>query len=162
MFLESNIKGVTQNYTTLSFRNGCDWNTTYKFIIPADWENGFYKVKLSNSLGENYIYFVIKQKIDKSKTLLIVNTNTWQAYNNWGGGSFYQFLNDTNSSVFYSPLISYERPNNSIMDNHLTKGEILISSWLKINNYEIRKNSNASIIGCRNVILWAQQIFSLV
>jgi len=88
--------------------------------------------------NEFYIVFVVKPAPASKRLLAILaNTNTWTAYNAWGGKSHY--------SPKYSPpsFLSLRRPNPSttpISDgqgNHLTLAELWVLSWLEDAGYAI-------------------------
>jgi hypothetical protein len=61
-----------------------------------------------------YIPFVIKGRKGEDLPPIVVmsNTLTWQAYNSWGGGSFYKG-NPRDPQDSLEPLLSYDRPSNA-------------------------------------------------
>jgi hypothetical protein len=159
IYEKNNIIGVNQNYTNLSFREGCDWKTSHEAPLPKTIKAGFYYAEISNSQDTNSIHFVIKKNFHSSKTLVIANTNTWQAYNYWGGGSFYRYNDTSVPDIYYSPIINYLRPNTSFTDNHLIKGEVILTKWLTTNNYsfncitDIDLHSNENLKDYKVIIL---------
>lgn len=96
----------------------CLWNISYEHTIPEDWHTGVYLCKLSSSpdLFEGYIIFVVRQKKEKKSTYLFqIATNTYQAYNLWGGYSLYgsreAFLNNHPEPLnFRARAVSFNRP----------------------------------------------------
>ncbi len=74
--------------------NGCDWPSSLSFAIGDDWASGFYLVTLTakgapTDRSVAHAGFVVRPLEPKAKALLVLATNTWNAYNNWGGVSLY-------------------------------------------------------------------------
>ncbi len=81
--------------------NGCNWPTTVTLTIPSGWQSGFYLVTLcavGAPAGSDVAHacFVVRatRPVEYSEQrqplpLLVLSTNTWNAYNNWGGRSLY-------------------------------------------------------------------------
>lgn len=121
------INCIDQEFISNSFAEGCKWVCTSNFNLPSNLKSGYYFIKI------NYGYFyylpiIIKSNVPDSNTVLIIaNSNTWNAYNAWGGpqGSFSAYSwtpkdisNSPNpkyktkdSSVYVSNMLSYLRPN---------------------------------------------------
>ncbi|HEV3021749.1 MAG TPA: N,N-dimethylformamidase beta subunit family domain-containing protein [Pirellulales bacterium] len=84
---------------------GCCWPVALKLPIPADWKTGYYAVRLSvtdrggeftqrnRRTAEGEAFFVVRsaQPGTNAKILLQLATNTYTAYDNWGGYSVYAF-----------------------------------------------------------------------
>lgn len=104
----SNITGGIQPLPDSAWE-GCNWNETFRFVIPNNWEPGVYRAEFPTGEGERGILFNVKENSlsSYSKILLILSTNTWQAYNNYGGKSIYEF-NSTNSERAHK--VSFQRP----------------------------------------------------
>ncbi len=76
--------------------NGCRWPVSLSVPIPTDWSSGFYLVMLTANgapVGHEVAHagFVVRPAADAShsKALVVLATNTWNAYNTWGGCSLY-------------------------------------------------------------------------
>jgi len=74
---------------------GCGWPVSVEIPIGQDWESGFYLVTLT-ALGAQrgrdtaHCCFVVRARAeDRQSVLLVLATNTWNAYNTWGGRSLY-------------------------------------------------------------------------
>ena len=91
--------------------SGCDWPVGLTVEVGADWRSGFYLVTLTaddapadRAIG--YACFVVRCRSDvddststgalageparpRRRALFVLATNTWNAYNNWGGVSLY-------------------------------------------------------------------------
>ncbi|HVS33358.1 MAG TPA: N,N-dimethylformamidase beta subunit family domain-containing protein, partial [Thermoanaerobaculia bacterium] len=92
---------------TASFTTGCGWNLTTTVDIPAFWPSGYYAASFPTSLGARNILFVVRpaQPGSTSKILVVSPTNTYQAFNTYGGAS----LNPPTSGNRAASL-SFDRP----------------------------------------------------
>jgi hypothetical protein len=76
---------------------GCRWPETLTIPTTTDWESGFYLVTLEASEGPeddrggrvNHAGFVLRAGDRRNRAVLVLATNTWNAYNTWGGRSLY-------------------------------------------------------------------------
>ena len=73
---------------------GCGWDPSFEIPTAADWPSGFYLVTLTahdapagHEVG--YAGFVLRSARARSRALFVLATNTWNAYNTWGGRSLY-------------------------------------------------------------------------
>lgn len=112
---------VPENAST----HGCGWPVSLEFNIPASWETGYYEVRFKISdRGEKFVqrnrrtaestaFFVVRNPKpgQDSKILLQLATNTYNAYNNWGGSSLYGYHGRAN---LQGHRVSFERPINSL------------------------------------------------
>jgi hypothetical protein len=74
--------------------HGCGWGPSITMPVPETWRSGFYLVTLRASDGPAerataYACFVVRPPVPSARALLVVATNTYNAYNNWGGCSLY-------------------------------------------------------------------------
>jgi len=84
-----------------------NWATSYTLQTDASWVSGFYLVKLTTpNCDDGYIDFVLRDDGQQADILYQVATNTYQAYNNWGGKSLY----DYQSTGGRAYKVSYDRP----------------------------------------------------
>jgi hypothetical protein len=67
------------------------WHESARFTIPDDWVSGFYLIRLTNTLtgAETYAWFVLRAAAP-APVVVVIPTNTWHAYNHWGGLSLYR------------------------------------------------------------------------
>lgn len=73
-------------------RNGCGWSISGSFKVGSDWQTGYYDLELNASDGESSHHFICVRKPDdglKAKAVMILSTNTYAAYNYWGGRNSY-------------------------------------------------------------------------
>jgi hypothetical protein len=112
-----------------------------KFWSTPSWKSGLYSAKLINPADGKYswISFVIKRQetLPLKDILILSSTNTWTAYNDWGGGSFYDFPMDEN--VLGSENVSFQRPNKyadpTAVGGHLVGSETYLLRWMEQNGF---------------------------
>ena len=85
--------------------SGCGWPVSFQMQVPSEWKSGYYSAtfKVSDGGGkfvgrnrrtsEMESFFVVRPSDFGSnvKILLQLATNTYNAYNNWGGSSLYAY-----------------------------------------------------------------------
>lgn len=71
----------------------CDWTDPYEVTIPAAAVSGIYLAKLTtkDTGKQAYVPFVVRDDVRVATYLVQSSTTTFQAYNNWGGRSLYDF-----------------------------------------------------------------------
>ncbi len=86
----------------------CHWSPTIPLDIPSDWPTGVYLVKLTAASGrESYITFTVRDDAGVADLLFQSSVTTYQAYNNWGGKSLYDY---NSTSQQYAHKVSFNRP----------------------------------------------------
>jgi hypothetical protein len=72
-------------------RDGCAWPAATEIQIGADWRSGYYDIVLTDADGEQTHHFVCVKAARgaKARTVLVLSTNTWHAYNYFGGANAY-------------------------------------------------------------------------
>src|SRR3954452_21792358 len=75
--------------------NGCGWPAALALEIDSAWRSGYYEVALTvdidGKVRRSHAFFVVRPR-DNAPTasiLLALATNTWQAYNDFGGRNLY-------------------------------------------------------------------------
>jgi hypothetical protein len=86
--------GVHHATPTDADARGCGWPMTITMTVPDTWRSGFYLVTLRAAAAApgravGHACFVIRPTTPVSRALLVIATNTYNAYNNWGGRSLY-------------------------------------------------------------------------
>jgi hypothetical protein len=92
---------------------GAGWQVGYSWVVPAEWENGNYLALLRTTSGEyTYTYhpFIVRTAVpgSRSKVAFVMNYNTRQAYNHWGGKSLY--YSRVPGDSHYAVAVSFLRP----------------------------------------------------
>ncbi len=73
---------------------GCSWPVSLEIPVGDDWRSGFHLVTLrahGAAPGRDVAHagFVVRAGQQPARTALVLDTNTWSAYNTWGGRSLY-------------------------------------------------------------------------
>jgi hypothetical protein len=72
---------------------GCPWPDSATIDIPTTWRSGYYEVSLRTHgpvRRETVGYFVVRAATaEPRRPLLVLSTNTWNAYNDFGGANLY-------------------------------------------------------------------------
>lgn len=137
----NNIPGTFQSIDTkFPSALGCGWEPTFKYKVPDDVSSGCYILRLiGNSKDDtSFIPIIVRPKELKNNIAVIASTNTWHAYNSWGGQNYY--INYTSFPSKY--IISTHRPFDLYVRNpveetcqvsrdHLLVGERFIWAWLE-------------------------------
>ena len=72
-------------------RDGCGWPAALEIEI-GDWPSGYYDIKLTDAAGvETHHFVVVKPPAGqrRAKAAFVLSTNTYHAYNWWGGANAY-------------------------------------------------------------------------
>ena len=99
------VKGAEHPVPENASSHGCGWPVGFRFIVPDGWESGYYQVSLRVSdnggtfvqrnrrTAEGECFFIVRpaQSGARTKILLQLASNTYNAYNNWGGFSLYGY-----------------------------------------------------------------------
>lgn len=73
-------------------RDGCGWPQVHSFTVGADWRCGYYDLTLTGDAGETAHHCLVVKRAPggpRAAAALILSTNTWHAYNWWGGANAY-------------------------------------------------------------------------
>jgi hypothetical protein len=113
----------------------CSWNPSYTLTVPTGWTDGIYFVVLTNAAGyQNYIPFVVRDDSRGAALLFQSSTNTYQAYNNWGGYSLYGY-NSTGGNRAYK--VSYDRPYHDDGSGDYFGWEVYFVQWAEEQGYDL-------------------------
>jgi hypothetical protein len=88
------------------------WPVTERVAVGSGWRSGYYLVRTLLSSGAERgrsasTYFVVGQPRSRSRMLVQVPVNTWEAYNGWGGKSLYPFSSSQGRQAI---RVSFDRP----------------------------------------------------
>ncbi|MFG1911393.1 N,N-dimethylformamidase beta subunit family domain-containing protein [Kribbella sp. NPDC048928] len=99
--------GTTADGKPLNMTSAAQWTKTLSIPISSDWVPGTYLVKISDGTLATYAPLTVRDDTGTKHALLIQQaTATWQAYNSYGGVSFYTSLSAG------SGRLTFERPYN--------------------------------------------------
>jgi hypothetical protein len=124
--------------------DGCGWPAAFKLKIPADWRSGYYQVTLTTT-GEgkparDSLFFVVRAAKPGSRTriLLQIASNTYNAYSNFGGHSLYSYHD---RDALQGHRVSFERP----LRSQFGKWEHPFVHWAETAGYEIDYAVNSDL-----------------
>jgi hypothetical protein len=145
---------------------GCKWPAACAVRIPADWRSGFYRVVLRSGgqtrgdvadepfrpgsiLGRppRFVMFFAVRAAEpgrQTKILLQLASNTYQAYNNWGGSSLYTGPNH--------PRVSFLRPLLACAWGGPCTWELPLLRWAERNGYRIDVCTNLDLAQHREML----------
>jgi hypothetical protein len=82
--------GGTANGHPLRMVSAANWSTTLTITVDRNWVPGTYLIKVSDGRYAAYAPLTVRDDTGHKHALLIQQaTTTWQAYNRYGGRSFY-------------------------------------------------------------------------
>ena len=131
---------------------GCRWPLSLELPVGADWPQGYYEVTLSASdnggrwvqrgrrTAQSSAWFVVRaaQPGKASTILLQLCTNTYNAYNNWGGSSVYAYNSLANNQ---GHRVSFERPSPS----QFGRWELPFVTWAEQNGVSLDYAANEDL-----------------
>ncbi len=86
------------------------WKSHDIDIPTVDWKSGYYAFNFVEQSGRRYddiAFIVVTNPLRKGDILVKLSTNTYQAYNKWGGGSLYSTIL---RGVPHADTVSFDRP----------------------------------------------------
>lgn len=72
---------------------GCGWPEATRLAVPKDWPSGYYDIVLhADDGGEARHMLVVRAPKPTAPAAIVLATNTYQAYNWWGGANTYTWV----------------------------------------------------------------------
>lgn len=151
------VRGAEQPVPSEAWENGCGWSESLRFPIPLDWPSGAYRARLSARAAprgfahwceasvQHDVLFVVRAADPGSaaRILLQLCTNTYNAYNKWGGHSLYAYHSLGNMRAH---KVSFERPGLGFYDDcRVTKWEIPFIQWAERAGYALEYATNVDL-----------------
>ncbi|WP_395739258.1 N,N-dimethylformamidase beta subunit family domain-containing protein [Prosthecobacter sp.] len=129
--------------------NGCRWPESVRVPCGEKWKSGYYEVVFraadvggkwthrGKRTAESSAWFIVREAKPgtSSKILMQLCTNTYNAYNNWGGFSVYAY-NSLSSNQGHRA--SFERPGPS----QYSRWELPFVQWAEKNGYALEFAAN--------------------
>lgn len=133
-----------------AYAEGCGWPVAYRLHVPADWPSGAYRARLSVPGGAGVearetgtsVFFVVRAPRPgrASPILLQFCTNTYAAYNNWGGHSLYAY---NSRGRLRAHRVSFDRPGLGYDDDcAVTTWELPFVQWAEANGFPLEYATN--------------------
>lgn len=116
------------------YGSGCGWPVSATFVIPSNWPSGVYMAEFPRSTGgSGDIIFWVREPNpgSRSRILFLSSVNTYQAYNDYGGGSLYGF-----GDTVKAQWVSFDRPYNG-GDGKYSRWEKFFVEWADSAGYEM-------------------------
>lgn len=116
---------------------GCQWPVTHSFRETANWPSGYYLARFelvgpyeAVVLGQTFFVMRPQEPGKRSKILLQLSTNTYNAYTNWGGYSLYAY---NGRHKVQGRRVSFDRPQYS----QFQSWEAPFVRWAESNGYTL-------------------------
>jgi hypothetical protein len=127
-----------------------NWAVSAAWAVPADAVSGIYLARLVREDGvtaASHVVFVVRDDGGRSDLLFQTADPTWQAYNNYGGRSLYDF-NSTGGRAY---KVSYNRPFNTRAttggprESWLFNAEYPMLRWVEANGYHVSYTTGGDV-----------------
>lgn len=146
------VAGAEHDVPENASSHGCGWPATLTMRVPGEWPTGYYEVRVraedrggsythkGTRTAESEFFFVVRPKEPgvRTKILLQLASNTYSAYNNWGGLSLYSF--NARAKV-QGHRVSFLRPPASQFNNW----ERPFVEWAERNGYALDYCANMDL-----------------
>jgi hypothetical protein len=112
-----------------------NWAVSASWAVPSTAVSGIYFAKLvrtDGTAGSSHVVFVVRDDAGQSDVVLQTADTSWQAYNTYGGRSFYAGPRATK--------LSYNRPFNTraaTSEDWVFNAEYPMVRWLEANGYDV-------------------------
>jgi hypothetical protein len=150
----SGVSGAAQPACTTDSSTGLidcsNWSTSLTLTTTQSWPTGTYAIRLvrEDTGTDNQILLVVRDDTRKAQVVYGVGFADFEAYNNYGGKSLYDFNSFGNTTVagtaravkvsFDRP---YEQPRSGLRDWY-TRNEAATVYWLEREGYDVAYTSN--------------------
>ena len=149
---ESDLPGTSHPIPEDASSHGCRWPVSHRLTVPDGWRSGYYNVRLraaddggrfvgrNRRTAEADLFFVVRaaEPGRDASILLQFCTNTYNAYNNWGGGSLYAFHG---RAGLQGHRVSFDRP----LAGQFRQWELPFVAWAERNGYAIEYCANGDL-----------------
>lgn len=162
------IAGVEQPVPADADANGCGWSGTFTIPTDATWRSGFYEIALTADgvpgiEARSHAFFVIRPRQGApGRFLLVLSTNTYQAYNQWGGRCLYtgathvSFQRPMDRGFLYRPDEPYEGRVASIVSDGDVENERVVE-YVRDRRYPLWCTSSGWHNWERRFVRWAER-----
>jgi hypothetical protein len=153
-----------QQTNKLAFKYGAGWEQTDQ-LPTVGLKPGVYSVRgHGHGISSESIFCLRPPAGEEDALTLLLNTNTWAAYNEWGGASLYRWNLPFDQPRIHTGWASFLRPNpresSASYSGHLFGGELHLIKWLEANkipyscatDLDLHNNSRV-LTNSRNLIL---------
>ena len=152
MLASSSIPGSSHPIPENASSHGCKWPVGHTITIPQSWSPGYYEVTLTatdkggtfvhrnNRSATTQLFFVVRSlSPGKAGSILLqLATNTYNAYNNWGGSSLYAYHG---RAKLQGHRVSFDRP----LAGFFRKWELPFVAWAERKGYTLDYAVNSDL-----------------
>ena len=168
VWTRSGVAGVEQPVPEDAFSHGCRWRESFRVTVPAEWRSGYYEVVLraegvAPPAGESHAFFVVRSPRARrdARIVLALATNTYNAYNLWGGRCLYtgatqvSFQRPMDRGFLHRPDAPYDGRVASIEPDG-DPGHQRLLTYLEANRYPLWCTSAGWHSWERRFVRWAE------
>jgi hypothetical protein len=118
-----------------------NWSQSASWTAPSDAVSGIYFALISSGSSKSQIPFVVRDDSSHSDLFMQTSDTTWQAYNSWGGNSFYVGGPGTSGNTPRAYKLSYNRPfatnSGDTVHDYIYNAEYPMVRFLESNGYDV-------------------------
>ncbi|MDX6412411.1 MAG: hypothetical protein QOE91_1927, partial [Gaiellaceae bacterium] len=125
-----------------------NWATSATITTTAAWASGVYFVRLVRedvAASDATIMFVVRDDARIANLLYSVPVDTYQAYNNYGGQSLYDFNSTGSKATKVSFNRPYVQPRTASMHDWFTRADLPLVSWLEQSGYDVSYGADTDL-----------------
>lgn len=126
---------------------GCGWSTDFTVSTRADWASGVYSARLTSPFGNTHdVVFVVRPQTPRNRIAVVLPTNTYNAYNTWGGHDQY-----TNGQADVQRVVTLLRPSDATtvgptgVVDHTLYSDLLLLKWMAANGVQFDVYTDADL-----------------
>ena len=142
------FRGMLFPAPSQAWENDCGWPITCRVPIPTTWRAGAYLARFESGTAYAWVPFVVRERVPGSTASMLVqvSTNTYQAYNRYGGKSLYgAFLPGLTGRAY---RVTFRRPYNYLATDgsgQFFLWEAPFISWLESEGYAYEVCTNLDL-----------------
>ncbi len=92
VFTEASVVAGDHETPANASSTGCNWPVALTLDVDPTWRSGYYEVVMEIEVGDkvrrDFAFFVVRPQ-SRERIVLALATNTWNAYNDFGGTNLY-------------------------------------------------------------------------
>lgn len=151
MWRQDRLPGAAHPVPEDASSNGCGWPVSCALEVPDDWRSGYYEfvlrvedqggkfVRRGQRTAESRGFFIVRPTgPTDARILLQLATNTYNAYNNWGGYSLYGYHG---RGGLQGHRVSFDRPLAGFFD----RWERAFVEWAEAAGYALDYCANSDL-----------------
>ncbi len=141
---QDNVATSPQPIPDRASSDGCKWPESIRIKTDDTWPSGYYRATLTAIADgkdvRSSLFFIVRarQPGSRSKILVQLATNTYNAYTNWGGHSLYAYHD---RDGIQGHRVSFNRPMNSQFENW--EGPFI--RWAEAAGFELEYAANSDL-----------------